>query len=111
MFGPHVTITTAGHPVLPELRALGAQFNLAVTIGSNAWIGSGATVMPGVSIGENSVIGAGSVVSRGVPANVVAFGAPCRVVRQVGEHDAEFYWRDRRIDIDADQFLAARSGR
>lgn len=99
MFGPNVVITTAGHPILPELRVRGLQFNLPVHIGSNVWIGSGAQIMPGVTIGDNSVIGAGSVVTRDIPSDVVAVGTPCRVVREISDHDREFYWRDRRLDL------------
>lgn len=98
MLGPNVTITTAGHPILPELREASAQFNLPVRIGNNVWIGSGVLIMPGVSIGDDSVIGAGSVVTRDIPAGVVALGSPCRVVREIGEHDRNYYWRDRTID-------------
>lgn len=97
MFGPHVTIATAGHPVLPPLREQGLQYNAAVHIGRNCWFGAGALVMPGVTIGDNSVIGAGSVVTRDIPANVVAVGNPCRVLRPIGERDREFYFRDRKI--------------
>lgn len=98
MFGPNVTIATAGHPVCPELRLRGLQFNMPVHIGKNCWIGAGALVLPGVTIGDNTVIGAGSVVTRDVPANVVAVGNPCRVLRQIGEYDREYYFRDRKID-------------
>ncbi len=104
MFGPGVTITTAGHPVLPELRLVGAQFNLPVHIGKNVWIGAGVLIMPGVSIGENTIIGAGSVVTKDIPANVVAFGSPCRVIREIGEHDRMYYRRDRMIDIGVEDF-------
>ena len=97
MFGPNVVIATAGHPILPELREQGLQYNASVRIGKNCWIGAGALVMPGVTIGEGSVIGAGSVVTRDVPANVVAVGNPCRVLRPVGERDRQFYFRDRAI--------------
>lgn len=97
MFGPNVVIATAGHPILPELRARGLQFNLPVHIGSNVWIGGGSQIMPGVTIGDDTVIGAGSVVTRDIPSGVVAVGVPCRVVREISDHDREFYWRDRRI--------------
>ena len=97
MFGPHVTVATAGHPILPPLREQGLQYNAAVHIGKNCWIGAGALVMPGVTIGDNCVIGAGSVVTRDIPANVVAVGNPCRVLRPIGERDREFYFRDRKI--------------
>ena len=97
MFGPNVTVATAGHPVDPELRRQVAQFNMPVHIGNNVWIGAGSVLLPGVSIGDNSVIGAGSIVTKDIPANVVAVGNPCRVLREIGEHDREFYYRDRRI--------------
>jgi len=98
MFGPNVTIATAGHPIDPELRRQGLQYNLPVHIGKNCWLGAGVTVMPGVTIGDNAVIGAGSIVTRDIPANVVAVGNPCRVLREVGERDKRFYYRDREID-------------
>jgi len=97
MFGPRVVVATAGHPVLPQLREQGLQYNAAVHIGKNCWIGAVALLMPGVSIGENTVIGAGSVVTRDIPANVVAVGNPCRVLREVGERDRKFYFRERAI--------------
>lgn len=98
MFGPNVTIATAGHPINPELRSRGLQYNMPVHIGRNCWLGAGVMVMPGVTIGDNSVIGAGSVVTKDVPANVVAVGNPCRVLRPIGERDREFYFHDRKID-------------
>ena len=100
MFGPNVTIATGGHPIIPELREKNYQYNMPVHIGKNVWIGAGALIMPGVTIGENTVIGAGSVVTKDIPANVVAVGNPCRVMREIGDHDREFYFKDRRIDWD-----------
>ena len=97
MIGPNVTVATAGHPILPELREKAYQFNMPVHIGRNCWIGAGAVIMPGVTIGDNSVIGAGSVVTKDIPANVVAYGNPCRVAREISEHDREVYYKDRRI--------------
>lgn len=91
MIGPNVTIATAAHPVRPDLRRRGIQFNRPVHIGDNVWIGAGAIVLPGVTIGENSVIGAGSVVTKDIPANVVAVGNPCRVLREIGERDNEYF--------------------
>ena len=98
MLAPNVVIATAGHPIDPELRAQGLQYNLPVRIGRNCWLGAGVIVMPGVTIGENTVIGTGSVVTKDIPAGVVAVGNPCRVMRQVGEHDREYFYRDRKID-------------
>ena len=98
MFGPNVTIATAGHPIDPTLRSKGLQFNMPVRIGRNCWLGAGVIVMPGVTIGDNVVIGAGSMVTKDIPSNVVAVGNPCRVLREVGEHDKQFYYKDRKID-------------
>ena len=98
MFGPHVTIATAGHPIDPQLREKGLQYNMPVHIGRNCWLGAGVIVLPGVTIGDNTVIGAGSIVTRDIPSNVVAVGNPCRVMRQVSQHDREYYYKERRID-------------
>ncbi len=98
MFGPNVTVATAGHPILPELRERGYQYNAPVHIGKNCWIGAGALIMPGVTIGDNVVVGAGSVVTKNLPSNVVAVGNPCRVLREVNEHDREYYFKDKKID-------------
>ena len=93
LFGPNVTITTAGHPVEPALRADGSQYSVPVNIEDDVWIGGNAVVMPGVTIGEGSVIGAGSVVTRDIPSRVVAVGIPCRVARPVGPEDQAFRFR------------------
>lgn len=98
MFGPNVTLATAGHPILPELRAKGYQYNMPIRIGRCCWLGAGVIVLPGVTIGDNVVVGAGSVVTRDLPANVVAVGTPCRVLREVSERDREYYFKDRKID-------------
>lgn len=97
MIGPNVTIATAGHPILPELRERGLQYNADVRIGKNCWIGAGAIILPGVTIGDGTVIGAGSVVTRDIPENCVALGNPCRVQRDIGERDREYFFKDRRI--------------
>lgn len=98
MIGPNVTIATAGHPVDPTLRERMLQYNLPVHVGNNVWIGAGAILLPGVTIGDNTVVGAGSVVTKDIPANVVAVGNPCRVLREIGEQDKKFYYKDRPID-------------
>ena len=103
MFGPNVVVSSAGHPILPELRDKGFQYNSTVRIGRNCWIGAGALIMPGVTIGDNTVIGAGSVVTRDIPSGVVAYGNPCRVIREIGERDKKYYFRNEEIDYtDAD---------
>ena len=97
MFGPNVVLATAGHPILPELRPLAYQYNMPIHIGKNCWLGAGVIVLPGVTIGDNTVIGAGSVVTKDIPANVVAVGNPCKVLREINDHDREFYFKDRKI--------------
>ena len=96
MFGPAVTIATVGHPLRPDMREY--MYTDPVTVCDNVWIGENVTICPGVTIGENSVIGAGSVVVKDIPANVIAVGNPCRVLREIGEKDMKYYYRDRLID-------------
>lgn len=98
MFGPNVTIATAGHPILPESRQQGYQYNMAVHIGKNCWLGAGVIVLPGITIGDNVVIGAGSVVTKDLPDNVIAVGNPCRILREVNDHDKEYYFKDRKFE-------------
>ena len=101
MFGPNLTVATAGHPILPELREKAYQYNIPVHIGKNCWLGAGVIVLPGITIGDNTVIGAGSVVTIDIPANVVAVGNPCKVLRPISERDRECYYKDKKIDTEA----------
>ena len=103
MFAPNVVITTTGHPVHPSFRDKGAQFSLPVVIKDHVWIGANVTIMPGVTIGENSVIGAGSVVTHDIPDNVVACGAPCRVMREITDEDLIYYRKGMKINEDWDK--------
>lgn len=89
--GPNCTVTTAEHPVDPELRKKGVEIAKSVTIGNNVWIGAGSVILGGSKIGDNTVIGAGSVVTGEIPANVVAVGVPCKVKRQITEADKTSY--------------------
>ena len=98
-FGPNVVIATAGHPILPELREKAYQYNAPVKIGKCVWLGAGVIVLPGVEIGDNCVIGAGSVVTTNVPANCVAVGNPCRVIREINDHDKQYYFKQRKIEL------------
>ena len=100
MFGPNVIVATAGHPILPALREKSYQYNMPVHIGRNCWIGGGAIILPGITIGDNVVVGAGSVVTKDLPSNVVAVGNPCRILREVNEHDKEYYFKNRAIDYE-----------
>ena len=97
MIGPNVVIATGGHPLLPELRQKGYQYNAPVHIGKNCWIGAGAIIVLGITIGDHSVIGAGSVVTKDIPSNVLAVGNPCKVLREISDYDREYYYRDRKI--------------
>ena len=99
MFGPNVILATAGHPILPKLRTQAYQYNMPVHIGKNCWLGAGVIVLPGVTIGDNTVIGAGSVVTKDIPSNVVAVGNPCRVLREINEHDKKYYFKNRKINL------------
>ena len=101
---PNVSIYTAGHPVHPDSRNSGYEYGIGITIGDNVWIGGNACIMPGVTIGDNVVIGAGSVVTKDIPDNVIAAGNPCRIIRAITEEDRDFYYRDRRFDVD-DYFM------
>lgn len=103
---PNVVLTTAGHPMAREIRDLGYQFNASIHIGNSVWIGANAVVLPGITIGDNCVIGAGSVVTKDIPANSVAVGNPCRVLRQINEHDYEYYWRDKKIEPEELEVIA-----
>lgn len=100
MFGPNVTIATANHPIDPDLRGKALQYNKDVYIGENTWIGANVVIVPGIHIGKNVVIGAGSVVTKDIPDDVVAVGNPCRVLREVGEHDKKYFYKQEMIDYE-----------
>ncbi len=100
MFGPNVSLYTAGHPIHPVSRNSGYEYGLPITIGDNVWLGGNVVVTPGVTIGENTVIGAGSVVAKDIPANVVAAGNPCRVVREIKEEEIDYIYKDKLFDVD-----------
>lgn len=98
MIGPNVTLCTTGHPVYPLYREMVAHYSLPIHIGNNVWIGAHSVILPGVTIGDNTVIGAGSIVTRDIPANVVAVGNPCRVMREISDRDKDYYFRDLKVD-------------
>ena len=100
LIGPNVVLATAGHPILPELREKAYQFNMPIHIGKNCWLGAGVVVLPGVTIGDNTVIGAGSIVTKDIPSGVIAVGNPCRVLREINDHDREYYFKDKKINYD-----------
>ncbi len=97
---PNVSIYTAGHPIHPESRNSGYEYGIDISIGDNCWIGGNTCIMPGVTIGKNVVIGAGSVVTKDIPDDVIAVGNPCKVVRKITEADRDYYYKDRKFDVD-----------
>lgn len=88
---PNCCFSTAEHAINPEQRKAGMEMAKPITVGNNVWIGAGAIILAGVTIGDNSVIGAGSIVKKSIPANVVAAGVPCRVLRKITEEDKTRY--------------------
>lgn len=97
-FGPNCVLATAGHPICPELREQLYQYNAPIRVGRNCWLGANVVVVPGVTIGDNVVVGAGSVVTHDLPDNVVAVGNPCRILREINDHDRKYYFKDRKIE-------------
>lgn len=85
--GPNCGMYTANHPLNVEERNQGLELAQPITVGDNVWIGADVTILPGITIGEGSVIGAKSLVNKDIPANVIAVGNPCRVVREITEED------------------------
>ncbi|MDA3965764.1 MULTISPECIES: sugar O-acetyltransferase [Enterococcus] len=92
LFGPRVGIFTTNHAIDPEERAAGACYAKPVSIGNKVWLGANVTVNQGVTIGENTIIGSGSVVTKDIPANVIAVGNPCRILRTITEADKTDYF-------------------
>lgn len=80
---PNCCITTAGHPINIDERNRGLEYAYPIKIGNNVWIGAGANILPGVTIGDNVTIGAGSVVNKSIPANSIAVGNPCKVIKTI----------------------------
>lgn len=81
LFGPGVQVYTATHPLDYQERATGLEYAKPISIGEDVWVGGGAIICPGVRIGDRAVIGAGSVVTKDIPADTLAAGNPCRVIR------------------------------
>lgn len=91
LFGPRVGIYTSNHATDSLERINGACYAKPVKIGNNVWIGAGVHINQGVTIGDNTIIGSGSVITKDIPANVVAAGVPCKVIRAITENDKTGY--------------------
>ncbi len=100
LFGPNVSIFTAGHPLHPESRNSRYQYGIEVTIGNNVWICGNVTINPGVRIGNNVVVASGSVVTKDIEDDVLAAGSPCRVIRRITDADRKYYFKQREFDVD-----------
>ena len=85
--------------MLPVLREHHYTYCIPVISGRNVWIGANVTVLPGVTIGDNAVIGANSLVTKDIPANTVAYGSPCKVIREIGDKDREYFYKNRKLDV------------
>ena len=99
LIAPNVCITTAGHPI-HHLSRKHYEYADEIKIGNNVWIGANVVINPGVTIGDNSVIGSGSVVTKDIESDVVAVGNPCRVLRKITDKDIDFYYKDKKFDVD-----------
>lgn len=95
MIGPRTCIFTSSHPIYAPVRISGYNISKPINIGDDVWIGGCVVLNPGVSIGKSSVIGSGSVVTKDIPENVIAFGNPCCVIRNINDKDKE-YWENLR---------------
>lgn len=90
--GPSCGFYTSGHPLDFERRNQGLEYAYPIKVGNNVWFGAGVQVMPGVTIGDIVVIGGGSLVVKDIPSNSIAFGNPCKVVREITEVDRQKSW-------------------
>ena len=98
LLGPRVSIYTAAHPIEPEIRKSGLEYGKKIVIGNNVWIGGNSVINPGVTIGDNVVIGSNSTVTKDIPANVIACGNPCKILRKINDDDKK-YWQNEALDF------------
>lgn len=100
LFGPNVSVFTAGHPIHPESRNSRYQYGIEVTIGNNVWICGNVVINPGVHIGNNVVIASGSVVTKDIEDDTLAAGNPCKPIRKITDEDRKYYYKKREFDVD-----------
>ncbi|MGT2906463.1 sugar O-acetyltransferase [Streptococcus dentiloxodontae] len=87
LFGPRVGLYTSNHAINAAERRSGGCYAKPIHIGNDVWVGAGSHINQGVSIGDNTIIGSGSVVTKDIPANVIAAGVPCKVIREITDED------------------------
>ncbi|OOM05955.1 sugar O-acetyltransferase [Clostridium saccharobutylicum] len=95
---PNVGIYTAGHPIHYEPRNEEYEYAFPISIGNNVWIGGNTVINPGVNVGDNCVIGSGSVITKDIPANCIAVGNPCRVIREITDEDKNYYFKKLKFE-------------
>lgn len=95
---PNVALYTAGHPIHHHLRNQEYEWAKPITIGNNVWIGGNVVINAGVKIGNNTVIGAGSIVTKDIPDNVLAFGNPCKVIREITADEKDDYYKKIKLE-------------
>lgn len=91
LLGPNVGLYAANHATDANERINGGCYGKPIHIGKNVWLGGDVKVLPGVSIGNNTIIGTGSIVTKDIPANVIAVGNPCKVIKEITEADKTSY--------------------
>ncbi len=91
LLGPNIGLYAANHATDATERINGGCYGKPIHIGKNVWLGGDVKVLPGVSIGDNTIIGTGSIVTKNIPANVIAVGTPCKVIREITEKDKTRY--------------------
>lgn len=94
LIAPNCGFYTAGHPLDVEKRSKWIEYAYPIYVGNNVWFGANTIVLPNVKIGDNVVIGAGSVVTKDIPSNTLAYGSPCRVIREINEEDKMKYFKN-----------------
>lgn len=95
LFGPRVSLYTAGHPIDKAIRNEGYEFGYPITIGNDVWVGGNVVINPGVTIGNGVVVASGSVVSKDIEDNVLVAGVPARVIRKIDEADKRYWQKEK----------------
>lgn len=98
LLGPNIGLYPVNHSTDAQERMHGGCYGKPIHIGKNVWLGGDVKVLAGVSIGDNTIIGTGSIVTKDIPANVVAVGNPCRIIKEITEKDKTDYLKRMAIE-------------